>query len=314
MVSLDSRSPAERPWLPHDDGQNSCLPALADMSTLENASETTPAMSPLGLEVFEAFQRAPFLSNKHSSYFQTYGELFEKYRGKPITFVEIGVFSGGSLFMWRDYFGPQARIIGVEFNPDAIRWREHGFEIHIGSQSDPEFWENFFKAVGPVDLVLDDGGHTYEQQISTVHYCLPHVKNGGMIAVEDAHTSYFKDFGYPSRYTFMEWVKVLIDNINSRFHAVHASQLPYSQSIHSVEAFESIVAFKINRADCKPGHPVTNGGQSVNPQDYRFKDFEAKLWYFPSFLENSKFGRKLKNSLAKRASRAHLQRLQKFFE
>jgi hypothetical protein len=53
--------------------------------------------------------------------------LFERYRGKSITFVEIGVFSGGSLFMWRDYFGPQARIIGVEFNPDAVRWREHGF-------------------------------------------------------------------------------------------------------------------------------------------------------------------------------------------
>ena len=135
-----------------------------------------------------------------------------------------------------------------------------------------------------------------------------------MIAVEDAHTSYFKDFGYPSRYTFMEWVKVLIDNINSRFHAVHASQLPYSQSIHSIEAFESIIAFKINRLDCMLGHPVTNGGQSVNPQDFRFKDFEAKLWYFPSFLENSKFGQKFKNSLAKRASRAHLQRLQKFFE
>ena len=101
------------------------------MSNLENATEKTSAMSPAGQEVFQAFQRAPFLSNKHSSYFQTYGELFEKYRGKPITFVEIGVFSGGSLFMWRDYFGPQARIIGVEFNPDAIRWREHGFEIYI---------------------------------------------------------------------------------------------------------------------------------------------------------------------------------------
>lgn len=284
-----------------------------NMSTSEQHSAPSPAIGPAGQDIYEAFRRSPYLSNKHSSYFQTYGELFEKYRGKPITFVEIGVFSGGSLFMWRDYFGPLARIIGVEFNPDAVRWQEHGFEIHIGSQSDPDFWQRFFAAVGPVDLVLDDSGHTYEQQISTVHYCLPHIKDGGMIAVEDTHTSYFKDFGYPSRFSFIEWVKVLIDNINSRFHSVNASSLDYSQSIHSIETFESIVAFKINRAACIPGHPVTNAGQSVNPQDFRFKDFEAKLWFFPLALENSKFGKKLKNSLAKRASRSHLNRLKKFF-
>ncbi len=275
--------------------------------------EPPEAIGTAGQDVYNAFHNSPFLSSKHSSYFQTYGELFEKYRRKPITFVEIGVFSGGSLFMWRDYFGPEARIIGVEFNPDAVRWREHGFEIHIGSQSDPQFWNQFFQTVGAVDIVLDDGGHTYEQQISTVHYCLPHVKDGGMIAVEDTHTSYFKDFGYPSRYSFIEWVKVLLDNINSRFHSVNASQLDYKNSIHSIETFESVVAFKIDREACIPGHPVTNAGQSVNPQDYRFKDFEAKLWFFPTILENSKFGRKLKNSLAKRASRARLQRLKNFF-
>ena len=283
------------------------------MSSPETYCEASPIVGPAGQDIYKAFRQSPYLSNKHSSYFQTYGELFEKYRGKPITFVEIGVFSGGSLFMWRDYFGPQARIIGVEFNPDAVRWREHGFEIHIGSQSDPAFWKQFFESVGPVDLVLDDGGHTYEQQISTVHYCLPHLKDGGMIAIEDTHTSYFKDFGYPSRYSFIEWVKVLIDNINSRFHSVHASGLDYRNSIHSIEAFESIVAFKINRAACIAGHSVTNGGQSVNPQDYRFKDFEAKLWFFPRALEKTRFGQKLKNSLAKRASRSKLQRLKRFF-
>lgn len=282
------------------------------MTTEQNEPEFS--LGPEGQDVYDAFRASPFLSNKHSSYFQTYGKLFEKYRGKPITFIEIGVFSGGSLFMWRDYFGPQARVIGVEFNPDAVRWREHGFEIHIGSQSDPAFWDEFFALVGDVDIVLDDGGHTYEQQISTVHYCLPHVKDGGLIAVEDTHTSYFKDFGYPSPYTFIEWVKVLLDNINSRFHSVKASQLVYKNSVHSVEAFESIVAFKIDRTACIPGHPVTNGGLSVHPQDYRFKDFEAKLWFLPQALGNSQFGRKLKNSLAKRASRSRLQRLKHFFD
>ncbi len=194
------------------------------MSSPETYCEASPVVGPAGQDIYKAFRQSPYLSNKHSSY-----------------------------FMRRDYFGPQTRIIGMELNPDALRWHELGFEIHTGSQSDPAFWKQFFDSVGPVDLVLDDGGHTYEQQISTVHYCLPHLKDGGMIAIEDTHTSYFKDFGYPSRYSFIEWVKVLIDNINSRFHSVHASGLDYRNSIHSIEAFESIVAFKINRAACISG-------------------------------------------------------------
>ena len=44
-----------------------------------------------------------------------YENLFHKYIDKKITFVEVGVAKGGSLFMWRDYFGNKAKIIGVDF-------------------------------------------------------------------------------------------------------------------------------------------------------------------------------------------------------
>jgi hypothetical protein len=64
---------------------------------------------------------------------------------KRLLFVEIGVLSGGSLFMWKKYFGNDARIIGVELNPDAKKFEDYGFEIFIGNQSDPNFWNNFFK-------------------------------------------------------------------------------------------------------------------------------------------------------------------------
>ena len=261
-----------------------------------------------------AFENAPYLSTKHESYFESYAKLLAPYRGKEITFVEVGIFSGGSLFMWRNYLGPKARIIGVEFNPDAVRWREAGFEIFIGSQSDPEFWKSFFKTVGSVDVLLDDGGHTYEQQISTVHHALPWVKDQGLIIVEDTHTSYFKAFGYPSAFTFIEWVKALIDNINSRCEQVAVSTLPYSKIVHSVEIFESIVAFKVDKRICISSKSISNGRDSVDPEDFRFKDFETKIWWLPAGLRATKFGRRLANSLAKRAHRRNLRRLKGFFE
>lgn len=114
------------------------------------------------LYALDCFRASPFLSSKHTTYFPVYDRLFAPYRDRKITFVEIGVLSGGSLFMWRSFFGPNARIIGIDLNPDAVRWREHGFEIHIGSQSDPAFWRQFLNDIGPIDILLDDGGLRFE--------------------------------------------------------------------------------------------------------------------------------------------------------
>jgi hypothetical protein len=183
------------------------------------------------IDIYQSYKRSPYLSVKHSSYFQVYSDLFKKYKDMNIIFVEIGVLNGGSLFMWRDYFGPNVRIIGVDLNPLAKMWEKDGFEIHIGSQSDPIFWKEFFQAVGPVDLILDDGGHTFLQQIVTAHNCIPNINDGGLLVVEDTHTSYFTSFGYPSKYTFMEWTKRLIDNINSRFPSLNSSRLIYKNYI-----------------------------------------------------------------------------------
>lgn len=224
------------------------------------------------LDVYESYKKSPYLSLKHSSYFQVYADLLDQYRNKPITFVDVGVANGGSLFMWRDYFGVSVRIIGIDFNPNAKKFEKDGFEIHIGSQSDPDFWENFFKSVGSVDIILDDGGHTFEQQIVTVHSCIPNINEGGLIIVEDTHTSYAPSFGYPTKYSFIEWTKKLIDNVNSRFPHVKVSDLPYKESIYSITIFESIVAFKIYPSKCYESVPTSNDGIFANAEDFRYKD------------------------------------------
>ena len=73
---------------------------------------------PLEMPSFQSFQKSKFFSIKHENFFPIYEKTFQKYRGKPIVFVEIGVWHGGSLFMWRDYFGKDARIIGIYLFPN----------------------------------------------------------------------------------------------------------------------------------------------------------------------------------------------------
>ena len=78
--------------------------------------------------------------------------------------------------------------------------------------------EKFFKKYGKVDVVLDDGGHTNYQQIKTVNSCIPNIKDGGILITEDVHTSYIKDKWYnPSKHSFINYTKKLIDDINSRY-------------------------------------------------------------------------------------------------
>jgi hypothetical protein len=115
------------------------------------------------------FYNSKYYSLKYKNYFPIYENLFSRFINKEIIFVEIGVLSGGSLFMWRKFFGNKARIIGIDLNNEAKKFEKYGFEIFIGNQSSEIFWKSFFEKVGPVDIILDDGGHTNYQQICLLH-------------------------------------------------------------------------------------------------------------------------------------------------
>lgn len=220
----------------------------------------------------ECYLNSKYLSIKWDSYFDTYGELFSNYRGKPITFVEVGVLNGGSLFMWRDFFGSNARIIGIDFNSEAKKWTKDGFEIHIGDQSSKEFWVEFFEKVGKIDILLDDGGHTNKQQITTVNCAVDYINNGGMVVVEDTHASYMRDFGNPSNTSFIEYIKKMMDSINLRSGALDGRMSRINKIVQSISIYESIIALKIDREHCKISRVTSNNGKSSNAIDYRYKN------------------------------------------
>lgn len=217
-----------------------------------------------------SFSKSQYLSMKHQNYFAIYDELLTKYIGKDVTFVEVGILNGGSLFMWRDFLGSKARIIGIDFNPNALKWEKYGFEIHVGDQSDPQFWKKFFRKTGNIDVLLDDGGHTNEQQIVTTQQCLPFINDGGTLIIEDVHASYQYEFGNPSKFSFVNYAKSQADNIQYRFpNLPNINKFNPNRSIHSVSFYESIVAFRIDRRLAIVNKPVLNEGISDDAEDFR---------------------------------------------
>ena len=218
---------------------------------------------------FQAFSNSPYFSIKHTNYFDIYDKLLSKYIGKDITFVEIGILDGGSLFMWRDFFGKNARIIGVELNPEATKWREHGFEIYIGNQSDPLFWREFFNEVGNIDVLLDDGGHRNDQQIITVKSSLPHLRDEGLIIIEDTQTSFMK-FESFQKYSFVNFLQGKIRSLYSRSDELNLESDVFSESVHSLEFFTGVCALHINRSLCTSTQRVENQGVKSDQSDFRY--------------------------------------------
>ena len=157
--------------------------------------------------------------HKWIHYFKVYSDYFEKYRGTDVVFMEIGVARGGSMQMWSEYFGEKATIIGIDINEECRQYEKDNVKIEIGSQSDCSFWDYIKSKYPRVDILLDDGGHTMEQQIVTFENMFSHISDGGIYMCEDCQTSYYSSYGggYKKQGSFIEYAKNFVDDINAYY-------------------------------------------------------------------------------------------------
>src|SRR2546425_5089317 len=150
--------------------------------------------------------------HKWLHYFEIYDRHFSRYRGTDVHVLEIGVSHGGSLEMWKSYFGPSARLFGVDINPDCKRLEDERTSIFIGDQSDRAFLRKLPRKIPKIDILIDDGGHTMAQQISTFEELFKFVDANGIYLCEDVHTSYWREYGggYKRKGSFVEYSKNFI--------------------------------------------------------------------------------------------------------
>lgn len=163
------------------------------------------ARTPSPLEnFFDAHAEGPGLW-KWRHYFDIYHRHFAKFIGRKPTILEIGVFSGGSLQMWQDYFGAGCRIFGVDLIEECRKFESESVSIIMGNQGDREFWRRFRADVPPLDIIIDDGSHHPEHQIVTFEEMLPHLRPGGVYLCEDIYQREFDEYidGFTSRLSVM---------------------------------------------------------------------------------------------------------------
>lgn len=209
------------------------------------------------------------LMHKWMHYFEIYDRYFNQYRGKDVNLLEIGVSHGGSLQMWKNYFGIGAKIFGADNDLRCSSLSENGISISYVDQENRDSLIALKNKTPKMDIIIDDGGHSMNQQILTFEELYPHVKYGGIYIVEDMHTSYWPSFGggYLKETTFLEYCKHLIDKLNA-WHSFESELTPddFTKSTYSLHFYDSVMVIEKKHIDKPisvmkgiPSFPLTDG-------------------------------------------------------
>lgn len=200
--------------------------------------------------------------HKWGHYFPAYERHLCRYINRPLTLIEIGCGGGGSLQLWKRYFGPYARIVGIDIVPGYVSYKEDQIEVRIGDQSDQTFLASVIDEFGQPDIVLDDGSHMMSHVVATFRYLYHRTASDGIYAVEDLHTAYWDEYegGLRRPGSFIELCKDLVDEMHANWSRGAIAPTDFTRSTQSVHFYDSLVVFERGRtlprnAPTIPEHP-----------------------------------------------------------
>ncbi len=128
---------------------------------------------------------------KPAAYLPIYEDLLGFLRSRCFVLLELGVWRGDSLAMWRDAF-PGATIVGVDLLPPSI---DLGARVHIvaGDHTDAALLAHLRTKHAPdgFDVIIDDGSHlgvTTARSLQALY--VDHLRSGGLYVIEDWGTGY----------------------------------------------------------------------------------------------------------------------------
>lgn len=199
-------------------------------------------------------------SSLFHNYTKVYAKLFDELQDKPIKFLEIGIYKGSSVKMWEGFF-VNGDLHFIDKTNEYLEYYTNKSKFFFLDQASERDLQKFIQEVGgDFDVIIDDGGHTMQQQITSFNVLFPYVKSGGIYVIEDLATSYWKAYGglgslerpRASRYSTTEMLKRLIDDLNyytarkaiAGFDNLEASfkesLTPYQKSIESITFYPNL--------------------------------------------------------------------------
>lgn len=155
---------------------------------------------------------------------EIYSKFFEPLKEKQLNILEIGVASGSSLLMLKEYF-TNSRLYVADID-DKSEFIDERVSFIRGDQADWDFISNIFGDV-KFDIIIDDGGHTMKQQQVTLEALLPRLDINGIYVLEDLHTSFSADYNDDNKSTTLDLLENIfnVETDNSNFYIKDVSNL-----------------------------------------------------------------------------------------
>jgi hypothetical protein len=166
-------------------------------------------------------------SSKGHNYCPTYERFLKHRRAEGLKILEIGAFRGGSLRMWQDYF-KYGSVQGADFNSKTKTHTK--IPIEIGNQGDVEFLHKLGK-MGPWDVIIDDGSHQWDHQILFYETMWQYLKPGGLMAIEDLHTSYIERYKTPSTVQPAQFFTAVAKELTHQHPTCNPKEMHFSKSL-----------------------------------------------------------------------------------
>ena len=126
--------------------------------------------------------------NTVHSYLAAYERVFAPKRHEAVRLLEIGVFTGGSLRAWADYFdSADSEIIGLDINPNLVRFDLSTPKIKT-MILDATNREAVSRLEGDFDFIVDDGSHALRDQVLSFNLLKSRIRPGGAYIIEDVQS------------------------------------------------------------------------------------------------------------------------------
>jgi len=121
------------------------------------------------------------------NYTRQYEGLFRDVRDKPIKYLEIGVYNGGSIHAMREVFTNATCLVGIDIDSRCKTYEDtdKNVFVEIGNATDLSFINMITEKYGTFDVILDDGSHINKDVISTFESLYPLLNDDGLYIVED---------------------------------------------------------------------------------------------------------------------------------
>ncbi len=115
--------------------------------------------------------------------------------------------------------------------------------IFPGDQSNETQLANLITKFGPWEVIVDDGGHTMQQQRISFMALFPTLMPGGLYFLEDLHTSFISGYGGNgdgSGDTAMALMTQLASDLTKISEKLPSNLAAIANTIRNVDCFEKI--------------------------------------------------------------------------